>query len=215
MVVSTSAAPPIEAFGPPPHRPALAAQRRGPGVGDLTPGLIIDPPDRDGLRATWDAAARAADPDAIALVRAVVADWPIPWRERWGRLANELAEQGVPHPTDEQRAFAIAVEERQRGDEPPPIHVPMPTESPAEPSAPARWRCTNRFCRDGSRWWMSRWGVVNCLNCVPPSFPESVVARGDLAAAPPVDPCRSKCLNKQLWIRREGTDALPRHPDTP
>jgi hypothetical protein len=41
----------------------------------------------------------------IADVRRIVAGWPIPFRERWGRRANELADAGVPHPDDERQAF--------------------------------------------------------------------------------------------------------------
>ena len=36
---------------------------------------------------------------------AELARWPIAWRERWGRLANELEDQGVPWPEHERRAF--------------------------------------------------------------------------------------------------------------
>jgi hypothetical protein len=114
---------------------------------------------------------------SIALVHAVVADWPIAWRERWGRLANELTEAGAPFPTDEHRAFTMVAEERQRGVEPPPIYMPPP--------ADVRWRCGNRFClHREAGWWKSQWGVVNCRNCVPPAFPSLVVAEGTLADAP-------------------------------
>ena len=41
----------------------------------------------------------------IAVVRRIVADWPIPLRERWGRRANELADAGIPHPDDECQSF--------------------------------------------------------------------------------------------------------------
>jgi hypothetical protein len=34
-----------------------------------------------------------------------LAGWPIEWRERWGRLANALEEQGVLFPESERRAF--------------------------------------------------------------------------------------------------------------
>jgi hypothetical protein len=37
-----------------------------------------------------------------------LAHWPIPWRERWGRLANELQDQGVPWPEYERLAFGQA-----------------------------------------------------------------------------------------------------------
>ena len=37
---------------------------------------------------------------------AEVARWPIRWRERWGRRANELEDAGVPWPEHERQAFA-------------------------------------------------------------------------------------------------------------
>jgi hypothetical protein len=36
---------------------------------------------------------------------AELADWPVEWRERWGRLANELEDQGMPFPQHEIEAF--------------------------------------------------------------------------------------------------------------
>jgi hypothetical protein len=55
--------------------------------------------------------------------RAVVASWSIPWRERWGRRANDLAEAGVLFPEDEVRAFDQVRVERETFDEPPPAEV--------------------------------------------------------------------------------------------
>jgi hypothetical protein len=55
--------------------------------------------------------------------RAVVGCWPVPWRERWGRLANDLAEAGVLFPEDEVRAFDRVRVERETFDEPPPAEV--------------------------------------------------------------------------------------------
>jgi hypothetical protein len=72
-----------------------------------------------------------------------------------------------------------------------PAPAPLPWRED-EPPGPGRWKCLNQFCRDGSRWWRSRWNVVNCENCVPPSFPELVAARGGRTNAPLVDPARSK-----------------------
>jgi hypothetical protein len=34
-----------------------------------------------------------------------MADWPIPWREKWRRRANELRDQGCPWPVDEWQAY--------------------------------------------------------------------------------------------------------------
>jgi hypothetical protein len=56
---------------------------------------------------------------------------------------------------------------------------------------PVRWRCLSPFCRDGSRWWLSAHGIVQCLNCRPPAFPELIVAQGTLADAPLVHADRS------------------------
>lgn len=38
--------------------------------------------------------------------------WSIEWRERWGRRANQLADEGVLWPEDERRAFAEVSHER-------------------------------------------------------------------------------------------------------
>jgi hypothetical protein len=35
-----------------------------------------------------------------------LADWPTRWREQWGRLANQLEEEGVPFPESERTAFS-------------------------------------------------------------------------------------------------------------
>jgi site-specific DNA-methyltransferase (adenine-specific) len=36
---------------------------------------------------------------------AELADWPLAWRERWGRLANDLEARGAPFPDSEAEAF--------------------------------------------------------------------------------------------------------------
>ncbi|MGE5755630.1 MAG: hypothetical protein ACM35G_07925 [Planctomycetaceae bacterium] len=201
MVYSAPDALPLELFGPPPHWPVLAAERWGPSVGDPAPGIIIDRPDHDRMRATSDSAARAdpyaaaereairAEPpdEDLSSLRAIIAGWSIPWRKRWGRRANELAEQGIRFPEDERRAFVEVLASIEAGAEPPPIDAT----SPVEPSAPVRWQCTNRFCLHKGRWWLSSQGVVNCLNCVPPAFPDLIVAQGDEADAPPCERSRS------------------------
>ena len=46
---------------------------------------------------------------------------------------------------------------------------------------PSRWRCLNRYCLTKGRWWMSRYGVVRCMNCQPPSFPWLIIEEGDAA----------------------------------
>jgi hypothetical protein len=119
--------------------------------------------------------------------REVLPDWPAEWRQRWGELANQYQDAGLSWHEAEARAFAEVSAERESGAVPPLLTMPPP----AEPSAPVRWRCQSPVCLHKAGWWMSRWGVVNCRNCVPPSFPELVVARGTEADAPLVDPVRS------------------------
>jgi hypothetical protein len=145
VAYSAPDSPSIEVFGPPPPWPVLAAERWGLSVGDPTPGVINDRPDHEWMCATLDATVRIADPFAaaeraalraeppnedLASLRAVLADWPIPWRERWGRRANELAEQGIPFPEDERRAFVEVQAEKAGGAEPPPIKTPSSIEMP-------------------------------------------------------------------------------------
>jgi hypothetical protein len=36
---------------------------------------------------------------------AELAGWPVEWRARWGRRANELQDEGIPWPEHERRAF--------------------------------------------------------------------------------------------------------------
>jgi hypothetical protein len=58
-------------------------------------------------------------PPPVAVVRATVARWPIPWREAWGRRANHYLDQGQPHPGDERLAYHdCAREMRKRGLDP-------------------------------------------------------------------------------------------------
>jgi len=46
--------------------------------------------------------------------RAVVADWPTEWRERWGRRANELEEKGLLWRDAEALAFVEVWNERRQ-----------------------------------------------------------------------------------------------------
>jgi hypothetical protein len=131
---------------------------------------------------------------------AELARWPIPWRERWGRLAVELEEVlGLPWQEAEAEAYAQVRGELVASGEPllePEPERPDPTldffDRPPLPSSlamgPQRWRCLNRFCLHKTGWWLSVHGVLNCLNCVPPAFPHLVVARGTEADAPEVNP---------------------------
>jgi hypothetical protein len=61
--------------------------------------------------------------------------------------------------------------------------------NPADASR--RWRCLNCYCLTKSRSWMSRYGVVRCMNCQPPSFPWLIIDEGDAAKAPMVERERS------------------------
>ena len=49
--------------------------------------------------------------------RSILPTWPDSWRQRWGELANILAEQGTPWPEDERRAFREVAAEFCRDDD--------------------------------------------------------------------------------------------------
>ena len=72
------------------------------------------------------------------------------------------------------------------------LALPAPAEglciSSIGASAGRRWRCGNPYCLNKGRWWMSRYCVVQCASCKPPGFLELVVAEGDAANAPAVEP---------------------------
>lgn len=85
--------------------------------------MLWDTEDQDASRAlepAWPTTAKGARsarirPHAAAVgplpachplaYRHVVADWPVEWRERWGRRANELEEAGLPWRDAEAQAF--------------------------------------------------------------------------------------------------------------
>ena len=46
---------------------------------------------------------------------AELADWPVEWRERWGRLANRLDDEGIPWPDHERIALDQISAERAAG----------------------------------------------------------------------------------------------------
>jgi hypothetical protein len=46
---------------------------------------------------------------------AELADWPTEWRDRWGRMANELEKREIPWPQCEAQAFRQAKSERETG----------------------------------------------------------------------------------------------------
>lgn len=49
---------------------------------------------------------------------------------------------------------------------------------------PRPWKCEIVMCLHKPGWWLSRHGVLNCLNCCPPSSPDLVVRRGTNEDAP-------------------------------
>ena len=59
-----------------------------------------------------EAAPQALDPPAY---RAVVAGWPEDWRERWGRRANALEEDGLSWRDAESQAFVEVWDQFRRG----------------------------------------------------------------------------------------------------
>jgi hypothetical protein len=87
-------------------------------------------------------AALGAPPPDPSVWRSVLPFWPIPWRERWGRRANELAKSGIRWPDDEARAFAEVSAERQN--HPMPLAeaettattTPATTQTPYRPARP-------------------------------------------------------------------------------
>jgi hypothetical protein len=64
----------------------------------------------------------ATEPDPCPW-RKVLPGWPVEWRERWGRRANELAESGIRWPDDEAKAFVEVLAERERNPIPPPTEA--------------------------------------------------------------------------------------------
>lgn len=77
--------------------------------------LKMDPPARSSgfRRPVRSSAGRSDRPQAGRMpptfhplaYRSVVADWPVEWRERWGRRANALEEQGLAWRDAETQAF--------------------------------------------------------------------------------------------------------------
>ncbi len=87
FVVFVSASPGACAESPLPGEPGPARPLEGPTV---PPKAALDNP----VLPPWPP--RPAE----------LAEWPVEWRARWGRRANELQDQGIPWPDHERRAFA-------------------------------------------------------------------------------------------------------------
>lgn len=73
----------------------------------------------------------AEEPPAVAVprkgpppCRAALAQWPVEWRERWGRLANALEESGLPWREAEARAFVEVWKQRRAESKSQPIPLP-------------------------------------------------------------------------------------------
>lgn len=83
------------------------ARRRNVPIVEVDGGRIVEP-DPAGLPEG------AADPGPPPWPPrpAELADWPVEWRQRWGRLANEMQDQGIPWPEHERAAFERIKAER-------------------------------------------------------------------------------------------------------
>jgi hypothetical protein len=62
--------------------------------------------------------------------RGVVAEWPVEWRERWGRRANELEETGMSWRDAETQAFIEVWTERRREQQAEPAATAATTADP-------------------------------------------------------------------------------------
>lgn len=60
---------------------------------------------RDPEQVGETAVASRSEPSGPPPCRAALANWPVEWREQWGRLANELEDAGLPWKDAEARAF--------------------------------------------------------------------------------------------------------------
>lgn len=77
---------------------SLQQDRWGPAVGDPTPGIDIPEPASVATpRLPW---------------RSELANWPVAWRERWGRRANQLEDEGHDWRESERMAFEAVRAER-------------------------------------------------------------------------------------------------------
>jgi hypothetical protein len=65
-----------------------------------------------------------------------LAEWPVEWRARWGRRANELQDQGIPWPEHERREFEQVKAEMGRMDHP----LCDPAPEPGASNAPVQGR---------------------------------------------------------------------------
>lgn len=79
-------------------------------------------------------------------ILAIVACWPIPWREVWGRRANGLAESGVTWPDDELQAYDRTRTDRTAGLDPDAILDDLdPTRNRKDEPCPATPRPRSLF----------------------------------------------------------------------
>ena len=84
----------------------LGATEAEDATGGVEPASPVAAQAGRSARIRPDAAAVGPPPAFHPLAyRSVVAGWPVEWRERWGRRANELEEAGLPWRDAETQAF--------------------------------------------------------------------------------------------------------------
>jgi len=84
---------------------------------------------------TLDASPESLSSPADLSHREIISRWPIDGRERWGRLANELADRGFAWPDDEIEAYRQILEES-GGLRPDPGPRPIVNRRPTRPKKP-------------------------------------------------------------------------------
>ena len=75
---------------------------------------MAHPSGPDSERPAGPPEAAEPDPPPWATSSAELAGWPLVWRRRWGRRANELQDEGVPWPEQGRRAFVEVKAEMDR-----------------------------------------------------------------------------------------------------
>jgi hypothetical protein len=70
---------------------------------------MSDPGPAAGAKPETDPPWTPRRPPAIV---AEIGAWPIPWRQRWGELCNQLEDEGIKFPESERRAYYIIKHER-------------------------------------------------------------------------------------------------------
>jgi hypothetical protein len=73
--------------------------------GEVAPGAVPAADDAPGVRRLPGKVNPPAPVFHPLAYRGVVAEWPVEWRERWGRLANTYEEKGLSWRDAEAQAF--------------------------------------------------------------------------------------------------------------